>query len=49
MLIIAIISQLGTLSRSGHIKMFHPWRMSMYILAQFMDEVLREEIVKKDN
>ena len=49
MLIIATFSQVGTLSRSGHIKIFHPWRINMYILPLFMDEVLREEIVKKDN
>ena len=30
-------------------KIFHPWRMNMYILPSFMDEVLSEEIVKKDN
>ena len=49
MLIIATFSQVGTLSRSGHIKIFHPWRINMYILPLFMDEVLREEIVKKEN
>ena len=49
MLIIATFSQVGTLSRSGHIKIVHPWRINMYILPLFMDEVLREEIVKKDN
>ena len=49
MVIIAIFSQVGTLSCSGHIKIFHPWRMNMYILLPFMDEVLSEEILKKDN
>ena len=38
-----------TLSRSGHIKIFHPGRMCMYILRPVMDEVLSEEMVKEDN
>ena len=40
---------MGTLSRSGHIKIFHPGRMYMYTLRPVMDEVLREEMVKEDN
>ena len=48
MLIVAIFFQVGTLSRSGHIKIFHLWRIYMYI-PPFMDEVLSEEKVKKDN
>ena len=37
------------MSRFEHIKIFHPWRLNMYILPPFMDEVLSEELVKKDN
>ena len=40
---------MGTLSCSGHIKIFHPGRMYIYSLRPFMDAVLSEEIVKKDN
>ena len=40
---------MGTLSRSGHIKIFHPGRMYMYTLRPVMDEVLSEEMVKEDN
>ena len=49
MLIIAIFSQVGTLTRSGHIKIFHPGKIFIYILRPVMDEVLSEEMVKKDN
>ena len=49
MVIIAIFSQVGTLSCSGHIKIFHPRMMNIYILPPFLDEVLSEEIVKKYN
>ena len=34
---------MGTLSRSGHIKIFHPGRMYMYIPRPVMDKVLSEE------
>ena len=37
--------QVGTLSRSGHIKNFDPGRIYMYILRPVMDEALNE--VKK--
>ena len=47
-LIIAIFSKVGTLSRSGHIKIFIlGW--CTCIFPPFTDEVLSDEIVKKDN